>query len=54
MTSEEFRARMQEIANRRDIEEGHSDADDLMCQALRDLGYEDGVAIYRAMPKWYA
>lgn len=37
-----------------DEEDQHIDADRLMCQVLRSLGYGDGVAIFCDMPRWYA
>ena len=37
-----------------DIEGAHSEADDLMCQLLEELGYEEGVKIFKNAEKWYA
>ena len=46
---------MSDIAGRRpDPEAGHIEADDLMMQALSEIGYSAGVAIYSSIPKWYA
>ena len=54
MTREEFKNKMQAIADKRDAEEGHIEADDLMCELLRDLGYDEGVEIFEIMNRWYA
>ena len=54
MTKEEFRNKMQAIADKRDIEEGHIEADDLMCELLKGLGYGEGVDIFEGMDRWYA
>lgn len=37
-----------------DMEAGHSDADDLMCDVLEEMGFSEGVKIFREMDKWYA
>lgn len=51
-----FAEKMQQIADdpEMDTEQGHVRADALMCELLKKLGYEDGVAIYEAMSRWYA
>lgn len=54
MTREEFKNKMQAIADKRDTEEGHIEADDLMCELLKELGYGEGVDIFEGMPRWYA
>ena len=54
MTPEEFAETMKEIAESEDPECAHGDMDDLMCQLLEDLGYEEGVKIYLDADKWYA
>lgn len=54
MTREEFRNRMQTIADKRDTEGGHVEADKLMCELLKDFGYGEGVDIFEKMDKWYA
>ena len=35
-------------------ETGHREADRLMCELLRHLGYESGVCIFEEMEKWYS
>ena len=54
MTPEEFAEAMKEIAESDDPECAHSYMDDLMCQFLDDLGYEEGVKIFLDAEKWYA
>ena len=54
MTPEEFAEAMKEIAESDDPECAHSYMDDLMCQLLDDLGYEEGVKIFLDAEKWYA
>ena len=38
----------------RDKEKAHVDADDILCEILVKLGYEDIVEIYNRIEKWYA
>jgi len=54
ITPDEFARRMEAIAAGRGPEENHGDADDLLCDVLDSLGYDDGVAIFKAMAKWYS
>ena len=54
MTREEFKNKMQAIADKRDAEGGHIEADDLMCELLKELGYGEGVEIFEGMYRWYA
>lgn len=56
MTPEDFANRMRliEIREADDPEAAHSDADDLMAQVLRQLGYGVGIDIFHALKKWYA
>lgn len=49
-----FVQRMNVIAATLDTEDAHARADVLMCELLESLGYKEGVAIYKAMDKWYA
>lgn len=37
-----------------DPEEMHYYADMLMCELLTELGYNEGVEIFKEMPKWYS
>ena len=54
MTKEEFKEEMLKIADNGDPESSHYEADDLMCELLGSLGYEEGVEIFENMGKWYA
>lgn len=59
MTPRKFADKMADIyekfINKEDDEElAHGSMDDLMCQLLIDLGYEDGIYIFNNTPKWYA
>ncbi len=45
---------MQEISRNPDPESSHIKADRLLCKALEELGYKDGVEVFRAMSRWYA
>jgi len=54
MTPGEFAVAMGMIAANGDIEADHAHADELMEAALTELGFGDGVAIFKAMEKWYA
>ncbi len=55
MTPKEFADRMRAITSEVvDIGGMHSDADDLLCEVLRSLGYEEGVAIFEGADKWYS
>lgn len=53
-TPEQFAAAMSQAAKDRDTESAHATADDIMCELLRELGYEEGVEIFEQMEKWYA
>jgi hypothetical protein len=37
-----------------DVEANHSNADDLMCSLLEELGYTEAVQIFKNGYKWYA
>lgn len=54
MTPEGFAWEMRLIARGDDEEVEHSDMDDLMCELLTSLGYEEGVQIFKDAHKWYA
>lgn len=43
----------QELGSR-DEEWCHSKMDNLLCELLIELGYEEGIKIYQAQEKWYA
>jgi len=61
MTPEEFKQEMDKRSKTPwpdwhgiDQEAAHSAMDDLMCQVLEELGYVDGIKIFKAADKWYA
>lgn len=61
ITPEEFKARMERIAEKLyaredyfDQEMAHVEADGLMCEVLEQLGYSAGIDVFDSMPKWYA
>lgn len=47
-------ARLQELAKAMDYEIPHGEADDILCDVLRQLGYGDLVDAYDKVGKWYA
>lgn len=55
MTPKEFSSRMEYIKNLYpyDDEARHIDMDNLLCEVLCDLGYEEGVKIFNATEKYY-
>ncbi len=52
----EYAKKMKEINNnhRVDFELVHIEADELLCELLTELGYEDVVNEYKKIGKWYA
>ena len=38
----------------KDIEEGHEHCDDVLCDLLCELGFDEIVEIYDQQDKWYA
>ena len=56
MTREEAIKALQEIHQDEswDIEAAHDIADDVLCDLLISLGYEDVVKEWEEVPKWYA
>ena len=56
ITPKEFAECMETIAEvcEGDTEMRHIDMDNAMCGMLEQLGYEEGVAIFRKSLKWYA
>lgn len=56
MTPAEFEDKMQIILRDygNDTEMFHRKADELMCEALKGLGYETGVKIFEKQKRWYA
>ena len=57
LTPEQFATRMQQIETQADgetLEGTHEEADWLMCELLRCLGYGEGIDTYHRIGKWYA
>lgn len=54
VNANEFKSAMEHIDKTEDIEKGHIMADELMCDLLASLGYEEGVKIFVNMLKWYS
>lgn len=54
MPPDEARDKMLEIITKMGTEEGHIRADDLMCQILKEHGYDEMVALFIAEDWWYA
>ena len=53
---EKFVAGLDRILKRgsADTESDHGDADDLLCELLVELGYEEVIAAYKKIHKWYS
>lgn len=56
ITPDIFAQLMEDIFSRyeRDLETAHIEADDLICQVMRERGYTAGIEIFERAPKWYA
>lgn len=54
MNKEEALAKLAECQKNNDTEMAHSNADDVLCALLDELGYGDVVAEYRKVRKWSA
>ena len=56
MTPDEFKKRMSLIKENfaGDTEIIHLEADTLLCRALIEAGYADGVEIFNSFDRWYA
>lgn len=54
MTREEAVERLRALHGDTDIEIAHGEADDVLCELLMSLGYNDVVSAWEAVEKWYA
>jgi hypothetical protein len=54
LTPEQFSNEMKSIFKNLDTEGAHVEADRLMCELLRELGYSQGVQVFKEAEKWYA
>lgn len=51
---EDYTERMRKLANSDDIEGRHYGMDDLMCEILKEMGFNELVEIFNETEKWYA
>jgi hypothetical protein len=51
---EKYLQKMKDVAKNHDAEVAHCDADDLLCELLKDLGYEEIIEAFESVDKWYA
>ena len=54
MTKEKAIDVLRMLQQSHDTEMAHIDADDILCQLLETLGYEDVVSEYQKVNKWFA
>ena len=54
ITPAEIEDKMMEIASDGNPERMHSDANELMCEVLVDLGYAAGIRVFDNMERWYS
>lgn len=54
MTKESALDILEELAKSGDYEMAHSEADDVLCELLASLGFDDVVAAWAKVGKWYA
>ena len=54
MDRDEAIRELRSIRENLDTEVAHSNADDVLCKLLTDLGYGDVVEEWRKVEKWYA
>ncbi len=53
MTREQAISELKKAQGNGDIECAHADADDILCDLLRALGYDDVVDEWMEVDKWY-
>jgi hypothetical protein len=54
MTREQAIAELKRFQESGDTEAAHGDADEVLCKLLSALGYQDVVAEWEKIDKWYA
>ncbi len=54
MTRAQAIARLKELAASDDTEDAHIEADSVLCELLRELGYGDVVIAWGDIKKWFA
>ena len=52
MTPDEFKQKMEDMKDKYDPEKRHDVAEDLLCDVLSELGYSEGVEIFKRMTLW--
>jgi len=45
---------MRALEDSRDLEGSHIEADDILCDLLDQLGFNEVVEAFKKLPKWYA
>ncbi len=50
----EILEKLKELRYEMDTEAAHSDADELLCELLIELGHQDIVDAFNQIDKWYA
>ena len=55
MTPQQFTEAMRSLLHRTSLEPeaAHLEADQLMCELLRQLGYGEGIDLFDGLQKWY-
>jgi hypothetical protein len=54
LNTTDYLARLHELTQSDDTEGAHGNADDILCEILSELGYDDIVETYNRVNKWYA
>ena len=54
MNSVEAIEKLKQLQDYGDTESAHGYADDVLCELLASMGYQDVVAEWRLVDKWYA
>lgn len=54
MTPKEFKDKIQQLDDETDVKDFHIEADKLMCEALEELGFSEGIEIFKRHERWYA
>lgn len=54
MTREQAIKRLRKEQKSNDTEAAHCEADDILCELLTALGYQDVVEEFKKVRKWYA
>jgi len=49
-----YKQKLKECISNHDYEIAHYDADNILCDLLKDLGYKEIVDLWNEVGKWYA